>query len=248
MIGAGINTATIKLGKRSIENQLRTGNFKDTYFGKISNNKLNELNKIRGIENVARLENGKLVIPENVMKHFHERRVMNNKMDPREVSTMLEKAFFAPNSVAGRGNYPHIQSLIDMESHPMNVGFVGKHSSTGQTIVKGGYQKSQKGLEKAKLNGSLGGGAPLNQAFRAPVTEYNPVLQGVDNNIADSAQDVKPILSKMKPSRLAADSAEYNPNLDTASKRAIKDMNGRPGYEKKRVCTFLRIKICCTNI
>jgi hypothetical protein len=147
----GINRAAVGLGKRNFVKQLERGtDFKDVGFGRLSQNKLDSLNGLRDLEGVVKLDNGKLSIPAPVVRHFHERRIAGNGYTPQQVADLLDKAIHGKNSVVSRAAYPQIQALVDTQSVPANVGYIGKHTDTGATIVKGGHKIENSRLGRYK--------------------------------------------------------------------------------------------------
>lgn len=136
-----INPLYVNSAKKSVIKQMEKGAFNDVNFGFLAPKKVKELNAIRDIEKVAHLENGNLIIPKNVMQHLHERRVLGNKMTPNEVADMVVNAFHGKENIIGKGSFPHIQSIIDVQNNPANVGYISMNPANKKTVVKTAFKE-----------------------------------------------------------------------------------------------------------
>lgn len=129
-------------GKRKLTNQLSNGdNFSDIDLGKISKNKLDEINNLRNIENADAIENNLVTIPADRVEHLYQQRILDNKYHPKEVGNVLDSAIFGRDSKVVGGKYPTLQGFVDDSTKPMNVAIVGKHRDRGSLFVKTGYKK-----------------------------------------------------------------------------------------------------------
>lgn len=189
-----LNPLFINLGVRNLEKQLTNGAsgiFKDVGFGRISPNKLKELNRLRGFDKFARIDNNKAFIPADRIQHLYEQRIVKDKYKPKEVVDVLKGAIHNKNNIITPSKYRQLQAFVDVEASPNNVAIVGKHRDNGGLFVKTGYKKDASEIAKGALDGrrspsSLQSGVPEKAAGRRL-----SAFQGYTDNISDFKPSVK---------------------------------------------------------
>ena len=145
--------------------------FKDVNFGRLSPETKAAINAIRKEEGVTLLDGDDLIIPGNVVRKFHEKRVLKDGMSAEQVADMLLRVFHEEADFVSATRYPHIQALVVLRKDLSDMGFIGRNEKTGETVIKSVYHVETKKIDK-KLgikNPSPQGGA----AFPHTVDDAN---------------------------------------------------------------------------
>ena len=127
--------------------------FKDVNFGRLSPETKAAINAIRKEEGVTLLDGDDLIIPGNVVRKFHEKRILENRMSADQVAEMLLRIFHGGADVVAATRYPHIQALVVLRKDLSDMGFIGRNEKTGETVIKSVYR------EKTKTVGNRLGGS-----------------------------------------------------------------------------------------
>ncbi len=118
--------------------------FKDVNFGRLSPETKAAINAIRKEEGVTLLDGDDLIIPGNVVRKFHEKRVLENRMSADQVAEMLLRIFHGGADFVSATRYPHIQALVVLRKDLSDIGFIGRNEKTGETVIKSVYHEKTK--------------------------------------------------------------------------------------------------------
>ena len=158
------NTSTIhKLEYNKLILALEKEDYVDVNFGTLRQDYKEALNNIRLEEGVQLIVGNDLVIPGNVVKKLHEKRMLQDSYSADEVARLLLDVFHKEGNSVYSSRYPHIQAIAQVREELTKIGFVGIDPETGATIIKSGYRISSNKLEK-----SLGKKQPLRKDARIP--------------------------------------------------------------------------------
>ena len=125
-------------------------------FGELSQNKLEEINKLRQEENIELLQDNRLVIPAAVVKKLIDERIINEGMEPERLADLLIDVFHNKESVVAKTKYKHIQALIRLYDKISRLGFIAIDPKSKETVVKSGYNIKTKRVKKEYLNKKRG--------------------------------------------------------------------------------------------
>ena len=197
--GNVFNNFQVNQGAKKLQNMLEHGDgFMDVNFGRISPSRLDEVNSFRNLENVTKIKNGRVVIPKDRVQHLYEERILRNRYSPQEVLDVLKSAIHGKESVVSQGNLPQYQGILNIGENRTNAAIIGRHRDTGQTMVKTGYKKDTRDINKSNFpdvveTAPLGGNKPPSHASskRSPAVEQSSTLQGVNRNISPIQGNVK---------------------------------------------------------
>lgn len=192
----------IEEARKKLISSLNEQNFTDISFGKLSDTKKAELNKIRTNEGVGLIQNNQLVIPSNVVKHLYERRVLVDGAKADDVAKLLIDVFHSDESVADKSQHPHIQALIRLKKDISKLGFISIDPSTGNTVVKSGYPKNTNAVLENYENAKAvwdGRGVPSSvHGNESMVAAPLSALPNSNDNIAQIEDAVNPFKAKLK--------------------------------------------------
>ena len=140
------------IGRSALRNELDNAAsgrvVSDVDFGTLSKSQLKKINNIRGLGNVATINNGRVTIPAGAVTHLADRRIINNGYTPKQVIDTLNDALYGTNSDVARTKLPHIQAFFNKMDNISNVGIVGRHTGNGGVAVKTGYRMPNNRIEK----------------------------------------------------------------------------------------------------
>lgn len=165
-LGAGAVSATSAFGpgvvrnfigrnalREELANALAGRPVSDVNFGILPRKKLSEINHIRDMENVPRIESGRVVIPEDRVRHLYEKRRLKDKYLPQEIANTLNDALFNKKTQISRGRYPTLQTMFSQDGHLVNVGIIGKNKNAQNVFIKTGYKKDLSDVKTGALDG-----------------------------------------------------------------------------------------------
>lgn len=137
--GAALNGFSRWNGRRELISQLKKGDgFKDVYFGKLPQNKLDGLNELRKGLNQPKLGD-KAYIPANVVRKFYNKR-LNEGYSPENVAEMGKRLFQEEGGKLGKSQYRHIQQIVKPRNKVDELGYISQNPTTGQTVIKSMYR------------------------------------------------------------------------------------------------------------
>lgn len=134
--------------RQDVVNILTNRTIKDVNFGKLSEAKLQALNKIRQKEGVDLLENDNLVIPANVVRKLIDKRIIKDKMKPEEVADALIDVFHSDDIKMSPTKYKHIQAMLKIYDKISKIGFIGKNPENKDTVIKSLYKRDTDRLDE----------------------------------------------------------------------------------------------------
>lgn len=126
--------------------------FTDVNFGRLRSDLKDSLNAIRTEEGVSLLEGDNLIIPANVVKKLHEKRMLEGHMSADDVGQLLLNVFHRDADIASSTKYPHIQAVVALRKDLSEIGFIGRNDKTGETVIKSVYYE-----KTPKVHKRLGG-------------------------------------------------------------------------------------------
>mgnify|MGYP001131656834 CR=1 FL=1 len=130
----------------------RSDAFTDVNFGRLRPDLKDFLNAIRTEEGVSLLEGDSLIIPANVVRKFHEKRMLEGHMSADDVGQLLLDVFHRDADIASDTRYPHIQAVVALRKNLSEIGFIGRNDKTGETVIKSVYYE-----KTPKVHKRLGG-------------------------------------------------------------------------------------------
>lgn len=221
------NTSTIhNLDYNKLILALEKEDYVDVNFGTLRQDYKEALNSVRLEEGVQLIVGNDLIIPGNVVKKLHEKRILQDGYSADEVARLLLDIFHKEGNNVYSSRYPHIQAIAQVREELTKIGFIGVDPKNGKTIIKSGYKISSK-----KLENSLGKKQPLRKDARIPSSRaldgsrqpgrFTDHRSGSDKNIVHINREVNfsketpevfpeaPILSK--EARNALDEAGIDP-------------------------------------
>lgn len=129
---------------------LQDGDKIDVDFGKLRGDYKEALNAIRNKEGVQLIVDDNLVVPGNVVKKLHEKRMLQDGLSADRVAEILLNVFHNKADAASATRYPHIQALISLREELAQMGFIAIDPASGRPVVKSVYLTSKSQL-KTKL-------------------------------------------------------------------------------------------------
>ena len=132
-------------GARALRQALERGYFpKDITAGRMSRQRLQEINQIRRGQGFEELTDRRVIWPRAAQRHIYERRVLGNRVSPRKVSEWQRQVFFRPESRAyPTKNYPGVTEMRAPSGKKVIRGFLTKDEN-GRTIGTSVYREKGK--------------------------------------------------------------------------------------------------------
>lgn len=148
------NAFDIKRGGNELQRQLTSGsNFSDIKYGKISNKKLAEINKIRVENGYAPIKKSDVSIPADRVEHLYNGRIVGDNYTPQEVKDVLKGTIHNKKAIVSQGNLPQYQEINVLGTQSGKRGVVGAHKDTNNVFVKTAYKTEGDAFASPKLAG-----------------------------------------------------------------------------------------------
>lgn len=192
--GRAVDVSPVLKDSRTISNlqvqtfidAMESGEFVDVNFGKLRPDYKAALNEIRTSEGVPLLSGDDLIIPANVVKKLHTKRMLQEGLSADRVAEILLNVFHRDADFAAAGTHPHIQAVVALRKELAEIGFISVNPKTGETVIKSGFITDTKGLHRKirRVTTPEGRGVPSSEKLDAdashlPVREFS-ALQGGD--------------------------------------------------------------------
>ncbi len=132
-----------------ISRELDKENPSTTGFGKINRGLLTELNKIRLMEGESPIGKRDIRVYANVLRKFQEKRIGLDGMTTEEVAQSIYRVVHGKGTTVERGNFPTAQRLVNENSSPADVAFVGQ-GPKNDVSVKSVFLVNRAGLQRLR--------------------------------------------------------------------------------------------------
>lgn len=132
------------MGNRNLVSQLTKGTgFKDVRLGDLPPRKVRDINNLRKGLGQPLLENNQVVVPENVVKKLYNKRIVNDKRNPKEFVSALNEALYSPEAQISLTKLPQNQASLKPGDDLTNITFLSVNpKNTSQNVVKSAYKVS----------------------------------------------------------------------------------------------------------
>ncbi|MDR1361373.1 MAG: hypothetical protein LBJ18_03685 [Rickettsiales bacterium] len=231
------------------ENAMTRRELEEVPFGQLSQARLDELNGLRNLNSLIKVDNGRISVPSDRVKHLYESRSVDPNYSPRKLSEIINDAIYSDNSIMSRQAGKHFDTIafINKESTPKDIAYVGARDNKN-IIVSG--QKMRASNIKARQYIDLDGRPSVPSESLSQSQLKGPIGQ-VNNIINQTPTNVKPLLSDIISDRKAYSALqkgihssenfsndiqyEIAPELRNSSERVKKgvfDILNKPQYDK----------------
>lgn len=132
-----------------IARQLRKSEPSTSGFGRINQDLLAEINKIRILEGEPPIGTRDVNVYANVLKKFQDKRIGLDGLTARQVAQTIYRVVHGKRTFAERGNFPTAQRLVNQQGKGTSVGYVGR-GLKDDISVKSIMRVDQKELDRQR--------------------------------------------------------------------------------------------------
>ncbi len=165
-LGKGLDLASNRwgryLGNKKLIKQLQSGkDFTDVKMGDLSAQTVKNINNLRKGLGQPLMENNELIIPANVVKKLYNKRILNDKRNPKEFVSSLNDAIYNKTPEFSVTKYPQNQAVIKRGEKLTDLGFLSVNpQQTGQNVVKSAYRVPNEDVADVLFGKNRLGGTP----------------------------------------------------------------------------------------
>lgn len=190
MLGGGIlsgakaakNAWNVRQGGKELQKQLSRGDsFTDINYGKISNKKLSEINRIRAENGLTPITKADVSIPADRVEHLYQGRIVGDKYTPKDVNGVLKSTVHNKKSTIEGGKYKTLQEANLYGKNTTNKAVVGANRNSNGVYVKTAYKTDPVKIE---------GGAKAPPKLTATGEPFDTAAY-LENSIAQKTSNVK---------------------------------------------------------
>ena len=138
---------------QALVDALESGEFTDIDFGTLRPDYKAALNEFRTEEGVMLMEGDNLVIPANVVRKLHNKRMLKDGYSADGIARILLDVFHRDSDFASKTKHPTVRAVVSLRRELADLGFIGVNEKTGETVIKGALKVEKDSLtRKLSLN------------------------------------------------------------------------------------------------